>query len=428
MRSTRQAGWALLAAGAVTLAGCGFGGAGQVSLSDVTLDPVQADGSQSALISGLLARPSVLGEGAFAQVADAVMAANTRAAEAELRAARLRSVAAQRNWLPTLGPRVTLSDLGTLAAQMLVEQTLFDNGRKRAERAAARADVEVAAVTLAQEGNQRVADALALYIKAERADALARVDAQAMEKMEDFVYIMGERVRGGVNDRSDLEVVTARLSQIRSDLAADRAEAASLRAQLATMTARPLAGASGLSAIAAVPATADPLSVLKAEAVAARTRAQAVVARAGFLPGVSVGATITEDGVDGAVTAAAPNGVGFGTGASLAALEAAEQAADARIIEAREDATRQILALQGDLSGLQRRNADARSIAAQAAQSYDTYAEQLEAGRRTVPDVISVFETKLRTEKAAVVLRYDIALAQIRIAALKGVLVEGREL
>jgi len=95
------------------------------------LDANMQDGSQSPIIEGLLNRRSVLGDGTYDQVADSVLAANTRAAEADLRAAMLRSEARATNWLPTLGPNVSLTSMGTLVTQMVVEQVLFDNGKKR---------------------------------------------------------------------------------------------------------------------------------------------------------------------------------------------------------------------------------------------------------------------------------------------------------
>ena len=107
--------------------------------------------SESVIIQGLMQRQSALPDGsAFDQVATAVLAANSRAAEAELRSARLRSEAASKNWLPKIGPQISLTSLGSLVANLVVEQVLFDNGRRKGEREFAVADVEVAAVTLAQ--------------------------------------------------------------------------------------------------------------------------------------------------------------------------------------------------------------------------------------------------------------------------------------
>ncbi|PIE09347.1 MAG: transporter [Rhodobacterales bacterium] len=396
----------------------------QASASDAALDPGMADGSQSEIINTLLARRSVLDQGAFARVSDAVMAANARAAEADLRAAVLRSEATQRNWLPTVGPQVSLTSLGDVMTQLVVDQVLFDNGGKRAERALARADVEVAAVALAQDSNTRVADALSLYLEAEAASARAKVNAGAMERMEHFEWVMTERVRGGINDRSDLSIVTQRLTQMRSDLSSDRERAASAKAELAAMSAVSLADISGLSGMRDA-GEITPLSVLKAEAEAKRAVAQARAARAGLLPSLGVSAVADGDGVSGALTGGGR--LGFGTGKSLEAVQASEAAAQARVGQAREEADRELRGLSGELASMERQYAEAQGIAAQAAQNYDLFEAQLEAGRRTVPEVIGVFETKIRTERAAVSLLYDIARLRVKIAALKGALVEGEK-
>ena len=66
-----------------------------------------------------------------------------------MRMARLQKEAVDKNWLPQIGPVVTLDSLGMIAAQIVAEQALLDNGRRKAERAVAAADVEVAAVSLA---------------------------------------------------------------------------------------------------------------------------------------------------------------------------------------------------------------------------------------------------------------------------------------
>ena len=59
----------------------------------------------SPLIDTLLRREAVLdSRSPYGKVAGAVLAANSRAAEAELRSAKLRAEAASKNWLPTIGP------------------------------------------------------------------------------------------------------------------------------------------------------------------------------------------------------------------------------------------------------------------------------------------------------------------------------------
>lgn len=68
---------------------------------------------QSDLIDGLRQRRSVLPPGSsFAKVAQSVLAASAGAAEAELRVARLSAKARSKNWLPSIGPDVSLTSLG----------------------------------------------------------------------------------------------------------------------------------------------------------------------------------------------------------------------------------------------------------------------------------------------------------------------------
>lgn len=415
--------------GAAAVSGCSgglpFGREAPVQTGPA-LDIEQADGSRSEIIDALLARPSVLETGTFSTISDAVMAANARASEAELRAAILRSEATQANWLPTLSPQATLTDLGTVVAQLVVDQVLFDNGRKRAEREIARADVEAAAVALSQDSNERVLAALELYVTAEASEARAAVNAAGLERMRHFEWVMSERVAGGINDQADLAAVSQRLSQLEAELATDREAAARSLAELSALIDLPVDQLDGVSQIAA-PGDLEPLSVLRARATASRSLAQAQAARAGYLPGVSLGATVTPSGTRLGLSAAAQNALGFGTGASLQAIEAAEQASQARVIEAQRDAERTLRGLEAELVSLRRQSAEADRLAAEAARTYNLFNQQLEAGQRAVPDVIGVFETRLRTERNAVGLRYDVMIVQLRIAALRGALVEGHK-
>lgn len=392
------------------------------------LNPEMENGDRSAIIDGLLARSSVLQPGPFKEISDAVLAANHRAAEAELRAATLRAEAASLNWLPTLGPGISLNSLGSVVTQLVVDQVLFDNGGKRAERDFAAADVEVAAIALAQDTNDRVLTALDLYLKAETARARSGVNRAAMERMEHFEYVMSERVNAGVSDRADLMIVVQRLNEMRSDMATDRETSAAAMAELNAMSARPLTGLTGVSNISPVSQHDEALAVLKARAQSSRAIAHATAQRAGFLPGISLGGDVG-NGVDGlGLSVGAANGIGFGTGASLRAIDAAREGAEARVGQAREDANRRLQALESEYASTQRRAAQTQSLAEQAAANYDIFAQQLQAGRRTVPDAVGVFETKIRTEREAVVLRYELARLQLQIAAIRGSLVDGDQI
>lgn len=391
------------------------------------LDAKMENGSQSEIIENLLNRRSVLGSGSFATVANAVLAANSRAAEADLRAAKLRAEARANNWLPSLGPNVSLTSLGAVVSTMVVEQVLFDNGRKKAERDYAAADVEVAAVTLAQDTNQRVLSGLELYLSAQEATARANVNAAAMDQMKHYEYVMSERVKGGVSSRVELQIVQQKLNQMQSDMASDQESAAGAMSELDAMSATSIASLTGLSSLSDGNVNPTPLAVMKAQAESTRMIAEATAARAGFLPSLTAGGTVGNGGALG-LNIGSENGIGFGMGANLAAIEEQKAAAAARVGQVQEDANRSLRALEGELASLLRQNAQAQTLADQAAANFDIYAEQQKAGQRAVPDVVGIFETKIRAEREAVGLKFEIARVQLKIAALNGTLVNGEQI
>lgn len=391
------------------------------------LDPQMQDGSTSPTITALLERRSVLEPGPLRMVAEAVLAANSRAAESELRAAVLRSEAAQMNWLPRIGPQVSLTSLGDVVSSLVLDTVLYDHGGRVAERDYARADVEVAAIALAEDTNERVLSALELYLAARAAEARADVTAAALSRMERFDYVMAERARAGVSDRAERDFAAQKLARMRADLAADREAAATATAELQAMSARPISEISGLSGVATPDPLAVPLSVMKAEAEAERAVAEARVARAGQLPGLSASVRIDESGNQGGVTAGG-EGIGFGTPSTLRAIEAGREAAAREVAEAREGANRTLSQLSGELASLERQVAEAERLARSAAGTYDLYAAQLEAGRHTVMDVIDVFEAKVRAEREAVTLRHEALRARLRLARAAGTLVDGADI
>ncbi|PTX56292.1 adhesin transport system outer membrane protein [Litoreibacter ponti] len=384
------------------------------------------DGSQ--LIETLLKRQSVLDHSTpYGKVAGAVLAANSRAAEAELRAAKLRNEAASKNWLPTIGPAITLSSLGEMVASMVIDQVLFDNGRKKGERAFAKADVEVAAVALAEDTNDRVFTALELYLTAERARAQAAAGSKAAARMGEFTYIMERRVRGGVSGPADLQVLRQKLAQTENTRSSDMETARTAIAELNAMSLRPLGDVRGLASVS-LPKGTTALPILKAEAEMERDIAQAKLSRAGFLPGVNARATVTDSGTDAGLTVGAPNGFGFGTKASLKAIEAAKDAASRRVDQASEDQARTQRRLEQTLVSLKRQQAQGEGLVASANANLQLFDRQYQAGQRPVMDVVRVFETKVRTDREQIALRYEIALVELQLAHNLGLLVDGEDI
>lgn len=386
------------------------------------------DESRSVIISALQARQSVLtGGGAYDTVAGAVLAANSRTAEADLRAARLRAQAASRNWLPRIGPNISLTSLSDIVATIFVEQVLFDHGRLKAERRFAKHDVEVAAVGLAEDTNARVETALSLYLDMVEARERTALDARTYKDMQHFEWVMSERVKGGVSDPSDLNVLRAKLAEIQAGLGAAREKGQASLAELNAMASLPLGDVTGTSDVT-LPGGVKPLSVLRAEAERDRDIAQAQVDRAGLLPGLTASGTTGTSSGGPTVTAGGGALIGFGTGASLRAIEAARDAADRRVTQAREDSDRALRRLEARVGALSRQSAEAASLTAQAKANLDLFRRQYDAGQRQVMDVVGVYETFAARESSAVALKYDLARARLEMARRMGVLADGGDI
>ncbi len=421
-------------AAALLLAGCAgiqMPEVGMFRLGE-TLPPAQAGGGNlaaqgagSALIADLAGRDTVLGPGPFAEVSEAVVAASAGTAVAELRIARLKAQAQATNWLPRIGPAVSLSSLGDIVASLVVEQALFDNGRRRAERAFAAADVEVAAVSLAEDMNARVLTGLQHYLDAERAREQAMIADTAVARLLEFNRIMGLRVGGGLSDMGEQQILSQKLAEMQATLAADQAAAAAALASLNAMAARPMDGVRGLQPVGAP--GAEPLAVVRARGEGARDVASAKAARATLLPGAVLRGTVNGDGTEADVLAGGGM-LDAGLGANLSALDAAQDLADRRTAEAAEEAGRRILALDREILALQLRQEDGAEVLRQSRGNLAMFTEQYEVGRRSLLELVGQFESVARQEREHAGLKFDIALRQLQVAGLRGQLVDGGRL
>lgn len=399
------------------------GGGGQIARA--AMDSAERGENRSDVIDALIARKSVVpAKGPYAAVAEAVLASNKGAGAAELRVARLKAEAKSKNWLPSIGPSVDLTSLGALVASILVEQVLFDNGKRKAERAFSAADVEVAAVSLSSEMNKRVYEGLTHYVTAQRSTELARLTGRGVDRMADYGRIMRLRVEGGLSDRSEERVVLQKIAEMEARASADREQATSSLADLSAMLDRPLSNLSGLSQLANS-AEAEPLSVLKAEGEGKRMVAEARMARAGLLPGLKASASIGKGGITGGLNASADNAFGFGTGASLEALEATGDVAAQKTASARDDANRRIVALERQIATLAAKQAEGEPVLRQTESSLSMFTEQYKVGRRPLMELVGMYETYSRLERDQAALKYDIALIELKIAMERGVLVDG---
>ncbi|MFW2541259.1 TolC family protein [Primorskyibacter sp. 2E107] len=376
----------------------------------------------SAIISALQARPSVLLSGTpYSRVADAVIASDARVAEAELRVAQMRAQAAKYNWMPRIGPRVSLTSLGDFVADLVINQVLFDNGRKVAERDLAKANVELAAVTLVEDGNKRVFDALALYVRAEENRELSAHLDRALKDMAHFEWVMQERVNGGVSDMSDLNVLQQKLAAMRARSSEAREATGTAMAELNAMSGRSLSDLRGVGGLkAATPAEA--LGVIRARAERERTLAEARISRASHLPGLAANA---DSNGNYGVEVTTDQLFSLGTMAEFKAIEAVRETADRKVAEAREVAERRIEAQSRQSQAFRRQAEEAATLTARAKSNLDLFRAQYEGGQRQVMDVVGTYETYAQALETEIELKYKAARAELELARLKGALAEG---
>ncbi len=380
---------------------------------------------ESILIADLQARQSILPTGgAYEQVAASVIEASKGASVAELRVSRLKAQAKAKNWLPQIGPSVNLTSLAGLATSLLLDQALFDNGRRKAERAYAAADVEIAAVTLSTELNQRVYDGLSHYVLAEKARAQIAVAERAVAKLTEFDAIITERLAGGLSDRSEQQVIRQHLTEMQATLAGDRQAVTSAVAELAAMAVSPMDGLHGLDNLPPDTRAPEPLTVLRARGEGRLAVAEANIERAEMLPGLRASAGIGLGGIEPGLRL----GGGFlnaGMRDSMDALAGTGEVAGRRTAQASEDARRRIVTLERQIATLNSREVEGRAVLRQTAENLDLFSQQYKVGRRTLLELVNQYDAFARLDRDLTGLRYEAALLRLEIARDRGQLVDG---
>lgn len=381
----------------------------------------------SAIIQSLQSRNSAIRPGtAYATIAAATLASDARVAEVELRAARLRSAATDKNWMPSIGPAISLTSLGDMVANLVVEAVIFDNGKKKAERAMARAEVEVAAVSLVSDGNERVYEALDLYLTALEGGESQRLNREALLDMRRFRWIMNERVKGGVSDMSDLTILAQKIAEIESSMKDAQDKRDTSLAELSAMTDRDLSDLTGIGTLDMSAGNIETLGVVAAKVQSKRDQAAADMERAGNLPSIVATASGGSNDVVGGIRT---EGLfDFGRKDRNQALDAEEEALARRVKEAEETSQRKIRSYEAKLTAAQRAYQEAVRLSKQAKSNLDLFQSQYEAGQRQVMDVVGVYETFARQQHTMNTQRFLAAKYEVLIAREYGVLVAGKQL
>ncbi len=382
---------------------------------------------RSEIIDGLLNRTSFLDPaGAYGQVATSILAASARSSEAELRAAQLRAKAQSTNWLPTLGPNISLTSMGDLVASLVIDQVLFDNGKRKAERDYAAADVEYAAVNLSIDMNTRVHTALSLYNSGLLADEKVKLSQRALTRMREFERIVIGRVEGGVSDQADQRVVQAKIKDMLAAQTTSREAARTARAELAVMTGKRMDDIEGHRNLGTPNRNAGFLSIELAKADANRDVAEATAERAGLLPSLNASASVGSN--SGAGLNVGGGGWGFGTADSLRAIDAVRETAGLRVDEADENARRTLSRLEQRLTSYQRQEEQSRGLVADSRKTFELFQQQFEAGHRSVMDVANIYEQLVTREQDHLDAKYEISLIQLELARELGVLANGADI
>lgn len=384
---------------------------------------------QSEIIQQLQTRVSILPAGSsYDQVAQAVLASDSQVAAAELLVAKLRSEAAEKNWLPSLGSVVSLTSLGDVVANLVLEQVLFDNGKAKAQRAYAAADVELAAVTLSLDTNSRVFEALDLYLQAQKGGEVTQHSEIVLAEMKKFQWIMNERVKGGVSDMSDLNILNQKISEIEAERLSGVQIRRSAFSELEAIAAGPLDAIQGQTEIELFHADVTPLSVLEAQAAQSREIASARIDRAHELPGLVASASGGTTDPSLALGLKSDRLFDLGTTARLRAGNAAQTVANRQVSQARETAHRRLQAYSQDLKSAERQLLEATALSKQAKENFTLFRRQYEAGQRQVMDVVGVYESYARQQRRKLDHKYKIARLKLQIARDLGLLAEGAEI
>jgi outer membrane protein, adhesin transport system len=245
--------------------------------------------------------------------------------------------------------------------------------------------------------------------------------------LAEFNRIIAVRVDGGLSDRSEQRIIQQRFTEMQATYGSDLAARDAALAELNAMSDRPLDGLTGLSNVMAENATAEPLSVVMARGEGARSVAEAKMAKASLLPGLSASAVLNGDGVDTGLRAGGGL-LNLGLGANVAALDAQADLSDRRTAEAAEKANRTEVSLLREIAALQLRQADGAEVMRQTGGNLDMFTEQYKVGRRSLNDLVGQYDSFARMERDQAALKYEIAIRQLQIARDRGQLVDGTRL
>jgi adhesin transport system outer membrane protein len=245
--------------------------------------------------------------------------------------------------------------------------------------------------------------------------------------MNHFEWVMNERVKGGVSDRSDLNIIRQKLASMRARESEANETVATAMAELNAMSSIPLNNLRGIGGLQEA-VSGEALGVIRARAERDQAIAQAKIARASHLPGLAATGSVGQSKPKVGLEVTTDQLFGLGSMAQLEAIDATKETADRKVDEAHEDAAREIASQTRKFEAYRRQSIEAEALTTQASRNLDLFQAQYEGGQRQVMDVVGVYETYARAVENEIDLKYKAARAELELARLRGALAEGAQI
>ncbi len=135
----------------------------------------------------------------------------------DLQGAALRREAHKQNLLPQVTPVTSLNKDGDGVARLLVEQTLWDNGRYKAGKNFLSASEARATSLYRIQANERVADGIDAVLQYQKYNQLISLMDQLLMKYSVMNEMAVSRVQGGIGRRAEQSIFELKLLQIEAE-------------------------------------------------------------------------------------------------------------------------------------------------------------------------------------------------------------------
>lgn len=423
-KTKRGAAFALLA---IMLAGCDlppglFGGLPH--MSEKTQD--ERTESTSLVIASLQSRGSVSKDGSVCKKIEQITLENASVNSKEtLRIRRLEAESRSKNWLPQIGPDVSLTSLGNVVGSILVDLVLYDTGGKRAERELAVADVELAAVGYAIELNDLVAEAIIYNIEMSEIDAEIAISKKEAAKLKKYLEIARTRIAGGLSDSSDEKMLSIKIAEVSQKIEALNARRQATSDQLALIAPGVEGLANEVHCISLPTSLPTSLRLEYAKAESNADLSEAMMLKAGLLPSIKAQSRITSEGVTGGVGLGLGAPIGIGTPSNIQKAKALTEAATKRLANTEREIARKMAKQDAEKRELKVQRDSNSSLLRNSEEIYYFAEQQYDLGRKSLADLTISFQNFNNLQREDVRIDHEIARIEVRQAADAGLLADG---